>query len=117
MFYLSVTYLVIFLAGVLISLILMHRKLSNLECGINNCINEIKKYEDEIDDTYESMVEQRESEFDARIKRIKEELSIGVEKQNITEGTPAQELHPLVHNLPHDSIRMLEVYPDVEVAD
>lgn len=57
----------------------------------------------------------RDIAFDNRIERLKAELSY---KQHInTHSTPAEELHPLVHNLPHDSINTYNSLPDVEVAE
>ena len=59
---------------------------------------------------------EREEEFDERINRLKEELSN--QQQIIRKGVSADELHPLVHNLPHDIIQnKYDVLPDVEVAD
>lgn len=59
---------------------------------------------------------EREEEFDSRINRLKEELSN--QQQIIRKGVSADELHPLVYNLPHDIIQnKYDVMPDVEVAD
>jgi competence protein ComGC len=58
----------------------------------------------------------REEQFDARISALKDELAL---QQNIIrKGVTADELHPLVHNLPHNVIgekHDLESY--VEVAE
>lgn len=53
----------------------------------------------------------RERAFDTRIANLNKELD---EKH----GHIAEELHPLVHNLPHDIIdRKVDDLPDVEFAD
>ena len=66
--------------------------------------------------TYELERLEREEEFDERINRLKEELSN--QQKIIRKGVSADELHPLVHNLPHDAIQTkYDVLPDVEVAD
>ena len=66
--------------------------------------------------SYELERLRREDEFDDRITRLKEELA---SQQNIIKrGTNAEELHPLVKNLPHNIIRDKEDHlPDVEFTD
>ena len=66
--------------------------------------------------SYELERLEREEEFDSRINRLKDELS---QQQNIIrKGVTAEELHPSVHNLPHDTVQTkYDVYPDMEVAD
>lgn len=70
----------------------------------------------DVDDTelYLSRLEQ-ERIFDARIQRLKAEVSV---RQPITSHTPtvAEVLHPNVYNLPHEAISD-DVYPDVEVSE
>lgn len=59
---------------------------------------------------------QRNIEFDRRIHRMTKEIA----DEHITErhGSPAEELHPMVHNLPHDAVlRTHDVLPDVEVSE
>lgn len=57
----------------------------------------------------------REEKFDERINRLKEELAF---QQNIIrQGIPADELHPLVKNLPHDIIRKYIEADIEEIAD
>lgn len=66
--------------------------------------------------SYELERLEREEEFDSRISRLKDELS--VQQRVLYRGIPAEELHPLVHNLPHDTVQTkYDVLPDVEVAD
>ncbi len=60
---------------------------------------------------------QRNQDFDARISRFADEL--GITPSPITSLPDAVELHPYVHNLPHDSI---SVEPgmapgDIEIAE
>lgn len=60
--------------------------------------------------------ESQDAEFDSRISRIKDELA----KQDTTirTGHSADELHPSVHNLPHNSITQESSgIPDEEYAD
>ena len=66
--------------------------------------------------SYELERLEREEEFDSRINRLKDELS---QQQNIIrKGVTAEELHPSVHNLPHDTVHTkYDVYPDMEVAE
>lgn len=66
--------------------------------------------------SYELERLKREEEFDNRINRLKEEIA---EQQIIIrKGTSADELHPLVHNLPHDIIeKKYDVHYGEEVAE
>lgn len=62
---------------------------------------------------YEREKLRRDGEFDKRISMFKEELALS--NANKYKGTPAQELHPSVHNLPHNIINAKEeILPDVE---
>lgn len=66
--------------------------------------------------SYEIERMEREFEFDNRIEMLKNELA----EQHVVarEGTIADELHPLVHNLPHDSLGVKnDTVPEVEVAE
>lgn len=76
-------------------------------------IAELREYE--APSSYETMKAEREAEFDARIEQMKEELAL---QQVVLEktGTIADEPHPLVHNLPHNTISTKRV-PDVEYAE
>ena len=66
--------------------------------------------------SYELERLEREEEFDKRIERLKEEMA--EQQQIIRRGTIADELHPLVHNLPHDAVQTVyDVLPDVEIAE
>lgn len=94
------------------------RKLTKL---FKNTLTNVQQNADETFDkreltSYELERLEREEEFDERINRLKEELA---EQHNvIRKGTTADELHPLVHNLPHDSVQTkYDVYPDVEVSE
>lgn len=68
------------------------------------------------DDPSEEELERlaRDAEFDERINQIKEELAKQQAGGGI--GTVAEELHPLVTNLPHNSINGKRE-PDIEYAD
>lgn len=66
--------------------------------------------------TYELERLEREEEFDSRINKMKEELAL--QQQILRHGTVADELHPLVRNLPHDVIKYISSEDDVEeIAD
>lgn len=66
--------------------------------------------------SYELERLEREEQFDQRINRLKEELA--AQNDILRRGTSADELHPLVHNLPHDSVQTVyDIYPDMEVAE
>lgn len=64
---------------------------------------------------YEKQRLQRDLEFDERINKLKDELARRTTR--IHQGTIAEELHPNVHNLPHNIIPNYESLPDVEVAE
>ena len=65
---------------------------------------------------YERELLEREYSFDARIARMKDEL--GYEQKDKRVGTLAPELHPAVHNLPHDLVKdTYDHLPDVEIAE
>ena len=63
---------------------------------------------------YELECLEREDEFDRRIKRLNDEL--GETQHVMRRGINAEELHPLVHNLPHNIIKTREL-PDVEYSE
>jgi len=46
---------------------------------------------------------EREEAFDARIAQLKEEIAL-VQEGRVYEGMAAEELHPDVHNLPHNIV-------------
>lgn len=58
-------------------------------------------------------------EFDARIAELRYELDMDYDDVlKYGSGTPAEELHPQVKNLPHSAVNAKPTYlPDVEVAD
>lgn len=72
---------------------------------------------DETPATQEYEEERREyfKQFDARIERLKNEVA---EEQQLysRRGSVADELHPLVKNIPHDSVRAVNSLPDEEYA-
>lgn len=66
--------------------------------------------------SYELQRLAREEKFDERIDTLKEELA----KQNPSSyhSSPAEILHPLIENLPHDSVKTkYDLYPEMEVAE
>lgn len=79
-------------------------------------VEEVREEEDE--DLFDAMVQeqkaQREREFAERIERIKAELAASQEQA--TSNNVAQELHPGVKNLPHNTISNDNI-PDIEYAD
>lgn len=64
---------------------------------------------------YEMERLEREEQFDQRITRLKEEMASV--KDYAKQGVEAEELHPLVKNLPHDVIRERNDLPDVEYTE
>lgn len=59
---------------------------------------------------------EREEQFDKRITQLKAELSRT--HDYVKQGVTADELHPLVHNLPHHIIdNRVDDLPDVEIAE
>jgi predicted Holliday junction resolvase-like endonuclease len=66
--------------------------------------------------SYELQRLEREESFDSRIAELKEELAL---QQNIIRhGVIAEELHPNVHNLPHEIIdHQINSLPDVEISE
>lgn len=46
----------------------------------------------------------KDRQFDERIQRLKDEVALEQLIKPINASKPAQELHPMVHNLPHDEI-------------
>ena len=68
-------------------------------------------------DDADVFAQKRQEEFQQRIERIKNQLAEEQESKSY-KGYPAQELHPDVHNLPHDTVDE-ESYklPSVEYAD
>lgn len=66
--------------------------------------------------SYEMERLEREQSFDKRIAELKEELA--KQQSVIRSGISAEELHPLVKNLPHNIIAESHSnIPDVEYAD
>ena len=57
----------------------------------------------------------RDTEFDNRILRMKEELANNVHVER--HGTVAEELDPMVKNLPHNTVHTRYDIADVEVAE
>lgn len=82
----------------------------------------VKEYHESLSDVitplsaYEAERLEREEEFDLRILHIKEELA--KQQTAIRHATQnAEELHPLVKNLPHNSIRDTQREPIIEYAE
>lgn len=66
--------------------------------------------------SYEIEKLEREAKFDERIERLKNEIA---EEHPInTHSEPAEELHPNVHNIPHEVIKDTSepILPDVEIT-
>lgn len=61
---------------------------------------------------------ERNKAFDERIAGLREELGIGM-KELLSATEPAVELHPAVHNIPHNAVRIdgYNSLPDVEWND
>lgn len=58
----------------------------------------------------------RDKDFDNRIAKMREELALQSHPKHT--GTIAEELDPMVKNLPHDSVQTrYDVVPDSEVAE
>lgn len=58
----------------------------------------------------------REQNFDARIAQMKDELANKVADSRTQASRVADELHPAVHNLPHNIIMDYNTLPDVEIT-
>jgi len=72
-------------------------------------------YANELLTEFEQEELRKQQAFDERISALKDELA---SHQSEKHGTTADELHPLVKNLPHNSIRIREMMPpDVEYAE
>lgn len=72
---------------------------------------------DSEEDEVQAEIEKRNKEFNERIEKIKNELALETSKKTTEQrGEPALELHPLVHNLPHDSVSTEQREPDIEYA-
>jgi predicted Holliday junction resolvase-like endonuclease len=99
--YLSVlpTILTIILGIILFKFIKLSKQTAELHKQNKQSIDEINKSQLT---SYELERLEREEQFDARITALKEELA--KQQHIIRRGTIADELHPLVHNLPHDVI-------------
>lgn len=101
-------------AALLVYLVIQVNKIKKILINLsdanyaNNLLNEFEKGE------YE-----KQRAFDERIAMLKEELSMSNTIDSVSKkGTPAEELHPLVKNLPSDSVRMYEsVFSGIEYAE
>lgn len=67
------------------------------------------------EDEIQKEVEKRDKEFAERIERLKEELSMNTLYIHNPDLNPAEELHPFVHNLPHDAVHE-EKEPAIEFS-
>lgn len=112
MFYTLIICLLIAYVISFICNVLLIRKIKSLISPFNTPQN--KEVHEELT-SYELERLEREQEFDERINRLKDELA---QKQEHMErfGTTADELHPLVKNLPHNNIPS-NTDPDIEYAD
>ena len=118
-------YLVLFAAIITAVFILgfffLIRKLNQLTATICGTYESVMGYEENSAVSEEEMDLFRERE--EAMAELKKELSAGVfgdrqeKQQNIRQGYPAEVLHPLITNLPEDAVNVMEVYPNVEVAD
>ena len=63
---------------------------------------------------YEIEREERMDQFDKRIQDMKEQLALQQEQKHI--ATQAEEFHPLVKNLPHDTVNTSHRNPGPEYA-
>lgn len=97
-------------------------KISFLEKSLRT--SEVHKKQEEIDSfsdvemlsSYELERLKREEDFDRRINMLKDELAS--KRSAVHENTVAEELHPLVKNIPHNAVRLpYEGLPDVEIAE
>lgn len=94
-------------------------------CTLKKCLKEIQSTLNYIagvegpseseEDELQVAIEKRDREFAERIEKIKNELAAGAAVYDAGYGTPAMELHPNVHNLPHDAVYE-EVEPKIEVS-
>ena len=67
--------------------------------------------------TYEMERLAREEQFDDRIKQLKDEIA-NTQQHFMRSGVEAEELHPLVRNLPHNIINETnDALPDVEYSN
>ena len=83
-------------------------------------VSHIKDDTDNLTGKREEMEMPDYSDFDQRISRIKEELARENAKYPTYASAPsdAAELHPLVKNIPHDSVKTEpDEYPSVEYSD
>lgn len=75
-------------------------------------------------DTTQFSVEEEEEAFDNRIAMLKDEIASHTadanlrNEQDYSETNPAVPLHPLITNLPHNSIKNIyNTLPDVEYTE
>jgi len=93
---------------------LMYHKLTKY---IELCTTSPPAMEDFFSEEELSRIEKNKA-FDARIAELREELGIGAEIR-LSETEPAAELHPAVHNIPHNAVHIdgYNALPDVEWND
>ena len=67
------------------------------------------------EDEIQNEIAKRDKEFAERIEYLKEELAMNTLHIHKIDSYPAEELHPLVHNLPHDAVHV-EKEPIIEFS-
>jgi len=111
-------YILFFISHIIIMflLFLIYKKLTQKKDGIYEDYD--INFDDDMDE-YEVERIQREKDFDDRIEKLKHELASRVEiNPLLPTSRPADELHPQVFNLPHDTInKNYNNFPDVEYID
>lgn len=103
----------------LITFVIIHLQIKKLFIMISGITHQLKENEEEFVksklSTYEIERLEREDKFNKRILDLKHEIN--VKNDLIRRGVPAEELHPLVHNLPHNVVNDYQRDNDVEIAD
>lgn len=109
----AIYFTLIFVLNILIIITLVHFQTKRIINTTNSIQNSNMRKEQLT--TYELERLEREEEFDDRISRLKDELAS--QQRIIHNSTIAEELHPLVKNLPHNAIKTNnDNLPDVEVT-
>jgi predicted Holliday junction resolvase-like endonuclease len=112
----------------------IHAEIRNIKAFVersmntdNNTDSNTSSFDERELTSYEIERLKRERAFDERILKLQTEVNQYKSDERIAKlqtevnqykSKPAEELHPLVHNLPHDVIKTrYDVLPDVEVAE
>jgi CII-binding regulator of phage lambda lysogenization HflD len=102
------------------SLTVLAFSIRRLNQNLSDVLSTLQNADERVDKreltSYELQRLEREEKLDERVNRLKDELAL---QRRIThQATVADELHPMVHNLPHDVIdKKLDYHPDVEVSE